>query len=362
LGADYSIPESVADGWIIEGDESDAVYKPGFREGSEDEAVFRSGVLKGDDSKAVYLNSLPQGAITVKTGETVAKETDLPGERVVVGPGTVQPGGVEPGLYDGTKETGREIWGLEALNNKGAARIRILGNRVFRAWVEAISYKEPKWKWGTLTTESVKLEPRWQKVQVDSKVEKVRVGRKTVKKQTDDYEIVEKMKTEDGGEPMLMQVRCPVFERVLVPEYQQYEVPVYEWKKVNVGTYHKKSFLAWVKRYRAVKRKHIQYRYWCSFDTLKERLPKRVAEAKKAQAVTGRVLSERKLLVKGLNRAKTETSYIRETKPKEHPSYEFTLRGKKRSVRDDVDAFVEHDVPVSELLTLSAAEVSRLNL
>ena len=346
------VPVDVTEDWVVPGTESDAITRSGFRNGGDDEAVFRKSILKGGDSKAVFINDLPEGAAVVAVGDILAGEGDLSGERVVPDKGQLNPGGTEPGLYDGTKETDRYVWALEDFNARGGLKFRFIGDNVFTASVKVITHKEPKWKWGSLTTEKVHLEDKWHKVQSGEKIIHHRVGRKTIVKPTDDHEIVNKMWSEDGESPSMMNVRCPVFERVLVPEYQKYKVPVYKWEKTKVGTYKKKSFLAWVKRYRTVKRKHVLWKYWGSFDDFITRYPERKILAERVKVVTDRVFSERRMLLRGVP-VNDVGSFVSEQKPVDDPLQEFLLAEKRKSLEAGIEQFVEHNVPSSEIVSMS---------
>jgi len=352
LPGDVSEEVNISDEWVVAGSESDAITKTGFRRGREDEAVFRDSILEGGDSKAVFVNELPLGAIVVDPGDLIATKGDLSGERIVPDKGQLNPGGIESGLYDGTKETDRYVWALEDFNARGGRKFRFIGENVFAAHVEVLTHKEPKWKWGSLTTEKVQLEVKWHKVQTGEKVVKHRVGRKTVRKLTDDHEIVRKMWSEDGETPSMMNVRCLVYERVLVAEYQRYKVPEYKWEKTKVGTYKKKSLLAWVKRYRTVKRKHVLWKYWGSFDDFISQYPNREIYAGRSRRVTERVFAERRMLLRYVP-VDDLSSFMSEEKPAGDPKMEFLLSEKRKSITAGVQQFVEHNVPSAEIVSMS---------
>ena len=355
--SDMEIPTEASDEWIVAGNESDIIIRSSFRKGRDDEAVFRDSTLEGGDSKAVFINELPEGASVVRPEEKIASQGDLSGERVVPDKGQLNPGGTEPGVYEGTKEAGRHIWALEDFNARGGKKFRFVGDNVFIANVEVLTHKEPKWKWGSLTTEKVELEEKWHKVRTGEKLIKLRVGRKTVVKPTDDHEIVRKMWSEDGDTPSMMNVRCPVHERVLVPEYQRYKVPAYKWEKINIGTYKRKSFLAWVKRYRTVKRKHVLWKCWGTFDDFITQYPASALLAERARKVTSRVFDERRMLL-GRVPADDLSSFISEEKPSYDPQMEFQIEEKRKSIEPGVQQFVEHDVPSAEIVAISGKTLS----
>jgi hypothetical protein len=351
------IPPEAFDEFLVEGGEKDAVIRSGFREGREDEAVFKSSILKGGDSKAVFLNELPKGALVIQPEDKIAEKGDVKGERVVPGSEELSPGGLEPGLYDGTKEAEKNIWALEDFIAKGGKNFRFINGNVFVAHVDVVTHKEPKWKWGSITTEKVELEEKWQKVLTGEKTVDLRVGKQTVVKPTDDYEVVRKMWSDDGEAPSMMNVHCPVHERVLVDEYQKYLVPVYKWEKVNVGTYKRKSFLAWVKRYRMVKRKHVLWKYWGSFDDFVKQYPSSALAAERAKKVTARVFAERRMLL-GRVPADDLSAWIREQKPTEDPSMEFYLTELRKSIQPGIQEFSERDVPSAEIVAIPGKALS----
>ena len=143
-----------------------------------------------------------------------------------------------------------------------------------------------------------------------------------------------------------------------VAEYQRYRVPVYKWEKTKVGTYKKKSFLAWVKRYRTVKRKHVLWKYWGSFDDFITQYPTREILAERARRVTERVFAERRMLLRKVP-VEDLSSFVSEEKPEDNPQLEFLLSEKRKSITAGVQQFVEHHVPSSEIVSMSKKKLSK---
>ena len=339
--------------WVLQGDESDAIYEKTFKMGGEEDAVVLDGIKEGGEMMAIFENELPDGAQKVGPKDIVAPEDEREGMRVVPGVNRFIPGGVEPGEYDGTKDTNREIWRLEGKLAKSQETFRFYKNRVFKASVEVIRHKEPRWNWGSHTTEEVKHTKKWQKVKAGEKVIKKRVGKRMTRKKVG-YRVVRKLKRDPSdpkGEETMMPVRCPVYERLLAPEYQRYNVPVYRWKEVKIGTYKRKSFLTWIKRYRWVKRTYVVWRYWGTFDAFAKKYPKYVQAAKRAQIVTDRMMKERCQLMRSVQAPRFDT-FLQSDKPEGDPRDEFLLKQKRRSTYKNVMDFVEHDVPEAELVTV----------
>ena len=339
--------------WVLQGDESDAIYEKTFKMGGEEDAVILEGIKEGGEMMAVYENELPEGAATVTPKDIIAPKDEREGMRVVPGVNRFIPGGVEPGEYDGTKDTNQEIWRLQGKIKSGKKTFRFYNNRVFKANVEVIRHKEPRWNWGSHTTEEVKHTPKWQKVKTGEKVIKKRVGKKMTRKKIG-YRVVRKVKKDPSdpeSEETIMPVRCPVYQRILAPEYQRYNVPVYKWEQVNVGTYKRKSFLTWIKRYRWVKRTYILWRYWGTFEAFGKKYPKFVKRAERAQTVTNRMMSERCQLMRSVRAPRFDT-FLQNDKPEADPRDEFFLKQKRRSTYKNVMDFVEHNVPEAELVTV----------
>ena len=217
-----------------------------------------------------------------------------------------------------------------------------------------IRHKEPRWNWGSHTTEEVSHVKKWKKVRTGERVIKKRVGKKLTREKVG-YKVVRKMKKDpsagSAAEAQMMPVRCPVYKRVLAPEYQQYNVPVYRWEEVKVGTYKRKSFLTWIKRYRWVKRTYIRWRYCCLFSDFVKKHPKFAKAAERARTVTDRMMKERCQLMRSVRAPRFDT-FLQSEKPEGDPRDEFFLKQKRRSTYKNVMDFVEHDVPAAELVTV----------
>jgi len=350
--ADGPSRQEILDEWVLQGDESDAIIEPGFIEGGEDDAVVLEGIKEGGEMMAVFENELPKGAKVLEPDDVIAPDGERPGKRVVPGVDRFVPGGEEPGEYDGTKDTDVEIWRMQGFLAEGGKKFRFIGDRVFEAKVEVIRHKEPRWNWGSHTTEDVAHTKKWRKVRVGEKVIKRRTGKKLTRKKVG-YKIIRKMKKDtDDREPQMTAVRCPVYKRMLAPEYQQYNVPVYRWEEVTVGTYKRHSFLTWIRRYRWVKRTYIVWSYWGAWNDFAAKYPTYVKAAEKARAVTERVIRERRQLMSSF-RWPTFDEYLQDKQPADSTLQdEFHMNEKSKSTKDDTKEFVEHGVPDNELVTV----------
>lgn len=351
--ADGPTSEEIQSEWVVEGTDADAVYEPGVGEATDEDAVLKDGILEGGELMAVVQNEPPAGARLVKPGEVVAPADERPGERVVPGPEKFVPGGLEPGFYDGTKDTGKSIWRLQGLLDKGGKTFRFLGDRVFQARVETVEHKEPRWVWGSHTTEKVTHTPAWRKVKVGETVIRKRTGSQPSQRFVE-HRVVRKLwKNPDDptAAPVMASVLCPVYQRILAPVFQQYRVPVYAWEGVKVGTYERSTFLTWIKRYRTVKGTYTVWTYWGTLADWKTQNPAFAAAADRARAVTERVMNERRNLMAKVRFDAMDT-FLRKDKPAEDPKEEFFLRQKKASLEPDAQSFIEDDVPEAELVSL----------